>query len=416
MAQETVRHFSYRPTHRLLNSAIGTLSSLGAGLTDVDPERLRAEAVRSMGSDDWGGERFFEPMQVWADATNAHGLTALGKATERLLATRALVNRLRMTKWLVAHPEVRDIPIERPVFVVGPPRTGTTLLQNLLAEQANWRALRWWELSRPVPQLADEALDRRWRVGQATIDISASYVLTPEMGQIHAIGAQTREECWPLFANSFQVLNLDLAHGLTQYGDWLLDADMVWTYEEYRLWLQVLLHQRPSRRLVLKCPEHLWFLDALLKVFPDACVVWTHRDPFAVIPSYCSMTSLMRRNNFGEFDTLELGEQITHRFTQGIERALAVRGKVGPDRFYDVRFGDLLTDPVKTVVDIKQYFGLEHDDEAEAAMRSWLERPREDDRGSHVYKAERFGISTELIDERFGDYIQRFGVERRRTE
>jgi hypothetical protein len=209
---------------------------------------------------------------------------------------------------------------------------------------------------------------------------------------------------------SFSALNLDISSGLRRYGTWLLDQDMTWPYREYRERLQMLLHRNPARQLVLKCPEHLWFLDSLLEVFPDACIVWTHRAPMACIASYCSMVSLNLRTVFGGYDGAEVGAHITKRFHQGVTRAMAVRDRVGSDRFFDADFAELVADPLAMVERINAHFGLDSSPEGRAAMESYMETERKDARGKHRYDAARYGLDPAVIDATFADYRARFGI------
>lgn len=152
----------------------------------------------------------------------------------------------------------------------------------------------------------------------------------------------------------------------------------------------------------------MWHLDALLDVFPDACIIWTHRDPSRSVPSYCSLASLNWRLLYGEFEPKELGPYIEDRFIEGINRGLAVREKVGDDRFLDVNFSSLLHEPVEAVNRITSHFGLTPVDEAK--MEAYLKRDRPDNRGKHSYTAEHYGLDTEKIKERYRDYIQRFNI------
>jgi hypothetical protein len=205
-------------------------------------------------------------------------------------------------------------------------------------------------------------------------------------------------------------LNLDFTTGLRPFGDWLLQQDLTWAYEEYKRTLQLLLHQRPAEHLILKCPEHLWFVDELLRVFPDACIVWTHRDPFDSIASYSSMMSLNRRIYHGHIDGPALGQHIRDRFVVGLDRAMAARDRHGESHFFDVDFRETVRDPIKVVRRIHEHFGLEHTAEGERAMETWLASEREDARGRHVYDAARFGLDAGDIHRRTKAYMDRFGV------
>ena len=237
-----------------------------------------------------------------------------------------------------------------------------------------------------------------------------AYLVSPEMADIHEIGTDNAEECWPLFANTFAVMNYDLSSGFRDYGDWLLEQDMEGPYREFRLQLQMLAAQQDTNHFVLKCPEHLWFLDALLKVFPDACVVWTHRDPVASIASYCSLVSLNRRTFYGKYDPHALGQHITDRFLSGINRAIRVGEHEGDSRFFHVNFNTLVEDPTAVVKQICTKFDYNYGSGLDEAIQNWQNNSRRDKRGRHKYSAERYGLDANIIHSRYADYIERFQI------
>ena len=296
------------------------------------------------------------------------------------------------------------------MFVLGFPRTGTTLLQNLLCLDPGRRSLPFWELTHPTPISEDSVQDRNVRIRSAERVLSMAYRLAPEMRTIHEIKASTPEECWYLFFHCFAVLNYDLQTGVGHFGDWLLKEDLGWAYASYQRQLTFLNHHWPANNLVLKCPEHLWFLDALLEVFPDACIVWTHRDPVASIASYCSLISLTYRMHFGEMQPTRIGAHIQKRFHQGVTRAMAARDAFDNDNiFFDVRFHELVQDPAKMIGRITEHFGLQP--VAEEAIANWLNNGRADKRGAHQYSAERYGLDRARILDQFQPYIDRFGIQ-----
>jgi hypothetical protein len=245
----------------------------------------------------------------------------------------------------------------------------------------------------------------------ADIMLKAAYLIAPEQKQVHFIDASTYEECWPLMANTFNVMNYDLQSGLKGYGDYLMKRDMSPSYQEYREMLQLNSWRNGGGDLVLKCPEHLWFIDALLEVFPDACIVWTHRDPVPTIASYCSLISMQWRTLYGSFDPHELGAHITQRFHEGTQRAIAQRAKADPKRFFDVNFHNLVNDQAGTVREICAYFDLDYGEGMDDKIQGWLGSGRDDHKGAHKYSIERYGIDTAKVYERYADYISAFGVK-----
>ena len=217
----------------------------------------------------------------------------------------------------------------------------------------------------------------------------------------------TPEEDWQLMVPSFHALSFELAYGLGEYGSWLQsEADMVWAYSEFKQRLQIILHQRPRQQLVLKCPDHLWFIDSLLKVFPDACVVQTHRDPVRCITSYTSMISLQERTLTGRIRWKPLAKRLTNMFLHGAHRAQEARARLDANQFYDAQFDDLVRDPAAEVRKISDHFQLPAP--CDTSMTNELAKPRSDRPGAHRYSYERLGIEPEEpLPQTRGDRSQR---------
>ncbi|MFT4624213.1 MAG: hypothetical protein ACI8PZ_002872 [Myxococcota bacterium] len=413
MAEVTVEAEEYSLALKALDGLAGGAERLGMQFGALDPESM-VKAARLSRRSDYGDPLYRTFLDRLCAAASSQPLTAIGRVSLRQSAMRALRNRQRVEKYFVDHPSVSRTPIERPIFVLGFPRTGTTLLQNLLRLPHDRRALEFWELTAPCPVHSDAELDRARRIRSTDRMLAAAYLIAPEMAAVHEVRSTTAEECWPLFFNTFAVLNYDLQSGLTEYGDWLLECDMRPPYREYRRQLQILMHQRPTSHMVLKCPEHLWFLDSLLEVFPDACVVWTHRDPMDSVASYSSLISMSWRMLYGRFSAARIGSHIQRRFREGVERAMAARDRVGDEsRFYDVRFSQLVKDPKGTVRKIHEHFDLRHGSEMDGLVDGFLQQRRADKRGAHKYRAERYGLDPESLYAEFTPYIERFGIELR---
>ncbi len=410
----TVQRLTYAPHVKALDALVGLAFRLGLPHGDLDPDAVLAGARRATGLDDFGGDAFLEPMGIVAHNARRLAFTNLARVFVRNSWQKAATNRLLLQDLLRRAPQIRDVKVDRPIFVLGFPRTGTTLLQNLLACDPGCRGLKFYELITPIPVSEDPETDRRRRLRSADLALNAGYLVAPEMGQMHAIGPETFEECWYLFMNTFCVMNWDLMTGLSDYGDWLLQHDMRAAYHEYRTWLQVLLHVQPADRLLLKCPEHLWFLDALLDAFPDACIVWTHRDPVASIASYGSMMSLPRRMIYGKFEPLDVGRMVQDRFHAAVTRAMAVRDRVGDDRFLDVHFHELVAEPKAVAHRVFERFDLPVTPDLDARMDAWLAEEREDERGAHKYSAARYGIDPDDVMAQFADYIARYDIPTKR--
>lgn len=405
----TVSRRRYALHQRLLDALVAPAS--WAGLLSLEPEDLVASARRATGLDDFGDDGWQEALEVVARDAARRPITHLARAFIRETYGKGLRQRLALQDHLRRHPEIADVRVERPLFVLGFPRTGTTVLQNLLALDPSRRGLRFWELITPLPLRDGDPRDEARRIALARNVLRAARIMAPEQALIHDVRADTFEECWYLFCNTFRVLNWDI-QGMEDYGEWLMEADLVPAYEEYRTWLQVLLHQRPADQLLLKCPEHLWFVDALLEVFPDACIVWTHRDPAASVGSYASLMSLTHRTLFGQFEPTEMGPFIQRRLKVGVERAMAARDRWGrEENFHDVAFEDVVRDPAGVVAGIAEHFDLPMHPGTADAVAAWQASPaRQDKRGRHRYRPEAFGIDPGEVARDFAPYVERFGI------
>lgn len=412
----TVSNLGYTAPLMVANALVRATEVLGMSFGRIELDSVIEAARRQTGLTDYGDGSFLVPMAKIIDVVRARqDFTSLARAIMRQTFIRAISNRLLLEDWLRRHPAVLAQRVARPIFVLGFPRTGTTLLQNLLAQHTGRRGLPFWELTVPVPQSDDRGSDREHRRSAARPLLQAAYTAAPEMSAVHAIDVDTLEECWPLFSNSFAVLNWDLS-GLEAYGDWLLaNWDMRGPYAEYKRYLQVMLSSAPAEQLVLKCPEHLWFLDSLLDVFPDACVVWTHRDPFDTLASYSSLISLQWRTLYGHIDRPKLGAYMQRHLRTGIDRALDVRARRDPARFFDVRFEDLVRDPAGVTRQLSDHFGLELESDHEQKVADYLQRKRPDERGAHRYDARHYGLDRQDVHRDYARYIDAVGVEIKRS-
>lgn len=408
---QTVTQLEYNGLTRALDRAAALLQRLDPSLARVDVPTILDAARRRTGLTDFGDDDFLEPMQRIIEEVPLDRFTDLARLVMRSTFVEAASNRLRIEAYVRRHPDVLDVPVDQPVFVVGFPRSGTTVLQNLLSRDAKRRSLRFWELTHPVPVHDDPQIDARRRIRTARRILRIAYLVAPEMRVAHEVRATTPEECWPLFENNFTVLNFDLQSGAVGYGDWLERQDMRPAYRYYRRQLQILQHRRPGRQLVLKCPEHLWFLDALLEVFPDARVIWTHRDPYESVASYCSLISLNWRMLYGRIEPDAIGAHVTYRFASGVDAAMRARDRMGADdRIHDVDFRALVRDPVGVVRAVTDRFDLAWAEDPEEVVQRVLDDRRKDKRGAHRYDGAFYGLDPAALHERFRAYVDRFDL------
>jgi len=401
----------YRPPFKVWR--INRLESLrrrfGKPPLDLSEESLFAKARAFARCEDWGEDDFLPAFQALLHGFETEaGLSATGRDVVQKNMIRGLYNRLQIHKTLTECPEILDTPIHAPIFIVGFPRTGTTLLHNLLAQNPDFRAPLMWELLFPCPppDPKNHAADPRIAMVQGGLD--KFYESTPKMRAIHYWTALSPEECLHLFANAFINPLVDFDGPLPSYMAWLQQQDLRAAYRYYRKQLQILQWRFPQRTWALKSPLHLFRLDALLEVFPDARVIHTHRDPAAFLASLCSMVAVRQNVMCDRVDLAGIGRDYLARMQRFIENAAAARAKHDDAAFFDCNYDDLVADPIAMTRRIFDRFGLDMNPEGEANMRRWLAENRKGKHGRHRYKLEWFGLERDLVKTAFGDYPAQF--------
>jgi hypothetical protein len=373
-------------------------------------ERLIERATEASGLDDFGDLPFLEPLDVLVHSLERDAKVD-GDVRELAadMLTGVLVKRLRLVADRAAHPEIADEVITAPVVIVGQPRSGSTHLHALLACVDGARAPLCWEMSAPSPppERATFGTDPRIAAVQQIVD-----GLPAELMVRHPMSATRPEQCnllndWS-FVNQAWMASFDIP----TYREWFLDADYAPAYEAHHRTLQHLQWRHPGR-WVLKYPKHLLSLDALLDRYPDAVLVWTHRDPAAVVPSAISLTGYMRGLNTPTYDPVEFGREWAVIEELALHRGLAVRdGGAYPDvRHVDVHYRDLMRDQVGAVASVCEQVGLPFGEGSRARVQRWVDDNPRTKHGEHRYSAADFGLDEARLRRRFGFYSRRFGIE-----
>ena len=396
---------------KIVNSLLKIEQKLDLGMSKLDREAILKNAIKKTGYKNFGNEKYIEVLDRFVDNINKADITPLSKFSLNFLARKTAMNRLHIENYIEKHPEIEDIPIESPVFVTGFPRTGTTLLQNVLSSGDGYRSLYFWELATPYPLHEDKKKDRKMRIAEIDLALKMLKRAVPEMTTAHDIGVNTKEEDWILLANSLYIPHVDIMTGLTEWNDWLMKMDRTWVFKEYKRQLQIQAHNMPTEKFVLKSPSHLFDLEPLMKIFPDACIVWTHRNIINSIASSASLGSLLRKFFFGYVDQKQVGEMVENRFHSIIMDAMKFREKINNNQFYDNNFETLVKDIPLGVKNIRNHFGLPHDKSHDKAVQDFLNEPRKDKPGKHRYSPEQFGLDKDEIIDRFSMYIDKFNVK-----
>jgi hypothetical protein len=374
-------------------------------------EGILDSASRYTRLSDWGDERFHEPLRVLVQALEEEAeLTPLGRFFVRVSLRHFAANRLWVRQYVKNHPDALEQPLPRPLFVVGLPRTGTTLLYNLLCQDASRRPIRLWEALQPAPSVDLAAGKRDVRRTKAKVLV---HVLnrwgSPKLRSVHALDPDGPEECTSLLLNTFVSPAFYLLGNIPTYVDWLRGRGrelLPWAYAEYRTCLQVLQHQGRKAAWILKSPAHSYGLHALLTVFPDACVVQTIRDIKQVIPSACSLFAIMQGIYSDNVDCRLLGPEILQLMGE-LEQCAREDTSRNPARIYPIEYRTLMSDPIGAVRAIYRYFDLPLEDEMEQRMRDWMARNPANKHGTHQYDLEQFGLTVADIERVFGSSEER---------
>ena len=336
--------------------------------------------------------------------------TARGAQMAHADVINNLVIRMKVEDWLTKHPELLDRPIEKPMFVFGLPRTGTTLLINLLHSDPARRSFLRWEAFDPVPPPKKEELSAGPRYEAMQARTMGMLKLAPHIAAIHYEDADSPTECQFAMTPSFCAQVYEAQADIPSWRHWLLhEADYLPAFRFEKRFLQLLQADAPGR-WTLKNPWHPLFLDALTTIFPDAQLVMTHRDPAEVVGSCCSLIKFVRQMFSNDVDLKSIGTSFIDTFSIMIERALAFKAKHGWDSIYDVQYADVMRDPIGEVRKIYAHFGEPLTEQAEAAMRGYLAANPQGKHGNHVYALEEYGLSEDSVRAHFKDYIARFNI------
>ncbi len=369
-------------------------------------DQLMGKASGLVGGRRWNDSSFRPALELLVGSCQATGaLNPLGRRVLDSIVVRHLVNRLLIEAAVEASPGVEAAPVGPAIVVTGLPRTGTTLLHNLLAQDAGLRPLRFWEALRPVPPHPAGGVSEAELVRQAATWLERLYELVPAFRSIHAATPEGPEECDALLQNDFASQHFDDMFDAEAYSGWLATAPLRHAYRSYARQLNVLRSpQDGARPWVLKSPSHLGHLDALLEACPEVTVVQCHRHPFDAVPSYASLVLCLRRAYSDDVSAAAVGRQALRRCETALSRALEVR-RVAPQRFVDVAYGDLVRRPAATVAALYEQIGRPLGAEAAAAVTAWLAQHPQHAHGVHRYAKEDFGLTTDAMAAACAPYL-----------
>jgi Sulfotransferase family len=370
---------------------------------------LITRAQRRMNLVDFGSTLFQEPLEKLLRACREEAeLSLLGRFVTRWDTIRFLSNLLRLREEERRTPEILEQRIERPIFIAGLPRSGTTFLHSLLAEDGTNLVPRIWQLIHPYP-LGTGPDQRPRRVGR---QLRMFGMLAPEFRRMHPIDASSPQECSEITAHVFASLRFDTTYHVPSYRRWLDETGHHDAYRFHRRFLQHLQHQAGvAGRWVLKCPDHIFALDALRAVYPDAGIVFVHRDPLAVLPSVTRLTEVLRRPFTRHIDKLEIGRQDSDRWLSATELMTeAADEEQFEEPILHIHYLNLVSDPLETVATLYRHFGRALNPHTATRICRLVEAKPNGGYGTRRSHLEEYGLDPVAERDRYARYVERFGI------
>ena len=384
-------------------------------LTPLDPEDLLSASIRDTGLADFGEPQCEEALRVLADSCNSEAdLNLFGHFAARRHLIDLLCTRLKLWNFWQQTPEVQAQRISEPVFITGMPRSGTTFLHDLFAQDPGNRVPRTWEVMFPFPPPTREGTDSDPRISKAENRLRWLHWIHPAIAKAHPVGARLPQECIAITSYSLRSDEFLEMFRIPSYEKWLRRQDMGPVYLFHRRFLSHLQWRCSGARWVLKAPDHVHSLKALIGAYPDARIIFMHRDPLKVVGSVASLTAMLRGAFCRHDDPRLLGADEARILADKAVKMMEFHDSYQrlSDRFIDIRYMDLVRDPLGTIRRIYDSFGFAFHPGAEARIRGFITALRSKRRPRHTYRLSDFGLDSQQEDARFTLYRERFAVER----
>ncbi|CAH0991188.1 hypothetical protein SIN8267_01290 [Sinobacterium norvegicum] len=386
---------------------------------ELDRQSIMAEAESKTGLSDWGPSDFLPRLDLLCDEWNSdQGLSGLGRLSLRNKLLQHAISRLLIQDQFNRHPEILAVKIERPIIVAGLPRSGTTHLLNLMAADSRLRALPLWESYEPVPLpnegLLEDGTDPRYQRCSDAWDMMK--MMTPHLAAMHPMNPEHIHEELELMGPNFGSYNYEWLCHSPRWRDFYFSEDQTYQYEYMRDVLKLLTWQQRDTdlptRWVLKCPQHLEQLPVLHKVFPDATIAITHRDPVSVIQSSVTMLGYGQRMSRKKVETTKLLDYWTERVQHLLQACANDRDKLPAAQSLDVPFHQLIKDDIGWVEQIYKKAGLEMTAQARTELGQFVDAHK-GAYGKVIYDLKgQFGADPDQLRENFNFYYDAFPVKR----
>lgn len=399
--------------------AIAAINSLGgllmkAGMRDpLSADDLMQQAMRNTQLSDFGDIDFLPALEQLCVALETEAkLNFIGRKIARGSLLSLLERRLNIINYSTRTPAVKQQHIRKPLFIAGMPRTGTTILFELLSQDPHHRFPLSWEVENPIPPATEDSLHNDPRIALAEKQFEQVEQLVPGFNAMHEIGATLPQECVAILAAHFMSEQWVVSYNIPSYRRWLMQRDFRKAYEWHRLCLQVMQSgYGENKRWLLKTPPHIGYLETILEVYPDACIIQTHREPMQVLASLSSLTCSLRTLASDKIDPVAVGQDELHNWQDFLQRGVKARSKLAENhshQFFDIRFDDIVQRPLAVIESMYHYFGFDFTPELKQKMQDYLDNRPRDKHGQHRYEAADYGLDAERDGAGFASYSQRY--------
>lgn len=369
-------------------------------------ETMCEQAVEIAGHGDFGdtSDNVTEALGVLLESYSREAdFTPLGASMTRHYLRSGLVARLLSEAAWKRHPRYSDVEIRQPIFVTGLPRTGTTALHRLLGADPNHQGLELWLAEYPQPRPPRDQWESIPEYRALKAYYAKAHQENPDFLGLHYIAEDVLEECWQLLRQSLHSVSYESLAHVPSYTRWLDAQDWTPSFRRHRKNLQLIGSNEPHKRWVLKNPSHLFSLDAIMAVYPDALIVQCHRPPETLLASMCSLAEHSTKGWSNTFVGAQIGHDVLDTWARGIERFSVSRANYNPEQFCDVDYFDFVADPVAVACGVYRHFGLACSDDAMSAMQlAHLEGSAGHRAPKHRYTLADYGLTAEQVNERFG--------------
>ena len=389
---------------------INFLGKIATSRPNLSKQYLIDAACKSTGLDDWGSENFMIGLnKLLSSAKYEANLHFFGRQFLQKGCIRSIKDRLRLQSAFKKNPEILKLSIKNPIFIIGFPRTGTTFLQNLLFQDNRFRHLHYWEQVAVGPQPTPMNLNENYIIKSCTSFVNKLKMIAPEFFIAHEINANGPEECNGLMERNFSSIIYFMFRNLPSYMEWFKNNDMTETYDYHKMQLQFLGYHFKKKQWVLKAPVHLLFLKYLFKTYPDAKILFMHRDPVKVIPSMASLGVISRQIHSDYVNPDETASQFLDLMSHNMYSSIQFRKEFGESQFLDISYKKLVKDTSNILQGIYNWLEIELNQNLKEKISNWLKISRQKhSKNSHIYTLDQFNLSKTKISNKFEFYYDNY--------